>query len=171
MPLLARTVLTPLTINVRRGAVADLAAILADQRISAGGDVAVGVGPGQGQQIADLLRPSLDSADIFTVTGGTLDAALELAEKLRARSYDAVVGIGGGKTLDTAKYAATRYGIPMVSVATSLAHDGIASPVSILDHDGVRGSFGVQLPIAVVVDLDYVDTGPQRANRAGIGEM
>lgn len=169
MPLLARTVATPLTIDVRRGAVADLGALLSDQRISAGGDVAVVVGPGQGARIAEEVQ--LDAADMFTVTGGTLDGAVELADKLKARSYDAVVGIGGGRTLDTAKYAATRYGIPMVSVATSLAHDGIASPVSILDHDGVRGSFGVQLPIAVVVDLDYVDTGPQRSNRAGIAEM
>jgi glycerol-1-phosphate dehydrogenase [NAD(P)+] len=171
VPLLARTVLTPLTIDVRRGAVADLGAILADQRISAGGDVAVVVGPGQGEQIADLLRPTLDSADIFTVAGGSLDAALELAEKLRARSYDAVVGIGGGKTIDTAKYAATRYGIPMVSVATSLSNDGIASPTASLDHDGTRGSYGVHIPIAVVVDLDFVEKGPERQSRAGIAEM
>jgi glycerol-1-phosphate dehydrogenase [NAD(P)+] len=169
VPLLARTVAAPLHIDVRRGAVAGLGELLADQRISAGGDVAVVVGPGQGSRVADTIE--LDAADIFTAVGGTLDAAVELADKLHARSYDAVVGIGGGRTLDTAKYAATRYGIPMVSVATSLAHDGIASPVSILDHDGVRGSYGVQLPIAVVVDLDYVDTGPQRANRAGIAEM
>ena len=171
MPLLARTVLTPLTIDVRRGAVADLGAILADQRISAGGDVAVVVGPGLGEQIADLLRPALNSADIFMVAGGSLDAALELAEKLRARSYDAVVGIGGGKTIDTAKYAATRYGIPMVSVATSLSYDGIASPTASLEHDGIRGSYGVHIPIAVVVDLDFVEKGPQRRSRAGVAEM
>jgi glycerol-1-phosphate dehydrogenase [NAD(P)+] len=171
VPLLARTVLTPLTIDVRRGAVADLGAILADRRISAGGDVAVAVGPGQGERIADLLRPTLNSADIFTVTGGTLDGALDLAGKLNARSYDALVGIGGGRTIDAAKYAATRYGIPMVSVATSLSNDGIASPTASLEHDGTRGSFGVHIPIAVVVDLDFVDTGPQRRSRAGIAEL
>jgi glycerol-1-phosphate dehydrogenase [NAD(P)+] len=151
--------------------VADLGGILSDQRISAGGDVAIVVGPGQGQQLADVLRPRLDSADIFTVAGGTLDAANELAAKLRARNYDAVVGIGGGKTIDTAKYAATRYGIPMVSVATSLANDGIASPVATLDNEGTRGSYGVHIPIAVVVDLDYVEKGPGRQSRAGIAEM
>jgi glycerol-1-phosphate dehydrogenase [NAD(P)+] len=171
VPLLARSVTTPLAIDVRRGAVADLGAILADRRISAGGDVAVVVGPGLGEQVADLLRPRLDSADIFMAAGGTLEAADELGAKLRARSYDAVVGIGGGKTIDTAKYAATRYGIPMVSVATSLAHDGIASPVSSLSNGGVRGSYGVHIPIAVVVDLDFVEKGPQRQSRAGIAEM
>lgn len=171
MPLLARTVNTPLVIEVRRGAIADLGLLLADQRISAGGNVAVVVGPGQGERIVELIGPTLGSADIFTVAGGTLDTSLELGEKLRARSYDAVVGIGGGRTIDTAKYAATRYGMPMVSVATSLANDGIASPIATLDHEGGRPSYGVHIPIAVVVDLDFVEAGPDRQTRAGIGEL
>ena len=49
MPLLARSIQTPLHIEVRRGAVADLGRILADGRVSAGGDVAVVVGPGLGR--------------------------------------------------------------------------------------------------------------------------
>ncbi|MGW4942160.1 iron-containing alcohol dehydrogenase family protein [Actinoplanes sp. NPDC004185] len=171
MPLLARSVQTPLHIDVRRGAVADLGRILADGRISAGGDVAVVVGPGQGERIAEMIRPSLGSADVYTTTGGTLDAALELAAKLRSRSYDAVVGIGGGKTVDAAKYAANRWGMPMVSVATSLANDGIASPVASLINDGIKGSYGVHIPYAVIVDLDFVENGPDRVNRAGIGDV
>ncbi|WP_329105976.1 iron-containing alcohol dehydrogenase family protein [Micromonospora sp. NBC_01699] len=171
MPLLARTVNTPLVIEVRRGAIADLGPLLADQRISAGGDVAVVVGPGQGERIVELIRPTLGAADVFTVYGGTLDAALELGDKLPAGAYDAVVGIGGGKTIDTAKYAATRYGMPMVSVATSLANDGIASPIATLDHNGGRPSYGVHIPIAVMVDLDFVETGSDLRNRAGIGEV
>jgi glycerol-1-phosphate dehydrogenase [NAD(P)+] len=171
MPLLARSVQTPLHIDVRRGAVADLGRILADGRISAGGDVAVVVGPGQGERIAEMIRPSLGSADVYTTSGGTLDAALELAAKLRSRSYDAVVGIGGGKTVDAAKYAANRWGMPMVSVATSLANDGIASPVASLINDGIKGSYGVHIPYAVIVDLDFVENGPDRVNRAGIGDV
>ena len=171
MPLLARSVQAPLHIDVRRGAVTDLGAILADGRISAGGDVAVVVGPGQGERIAEMIRPSLGAADVFTTTGGTLDAAIELGAKLRSRSYDAVVGIGGGKTVDTAKYAATRWALPMVSVATSLANDGIASPVASLINDGIKGSYGVHLPIAVIVDLDFVENGPERINRSGIGDV
>jgi glycerol-1-phosphate dehydrogenase [NAD(P)+] len=171
MPLLARSVQTPLHIDVRRGAVADLGRILADGRISAGGDVAVVVGPGLGERIADLIRPSLGSADVYTTAGGTLDAALELAATLRSRHYDAVVGIGGGTTVDTAKYAATRWALPMVSVATSLANDGIASPVASLINDGIKGSYGVHIPIAVIVDLDFVENGPERVNRGGIGDV
>jgi glycerol-1-phosphate dehydrogenase [NAD(P)+] len=157
MPLLARSIQTPLHIDVRRGAVADLGRILADGRISAGGDVAVVVGPGLGEQVAELIRPTLGSADVYTTTGGTLDAALELAAKLRSRAYDAVVGIGGGTTVDTAKYAANRWGLPMISVATSLANDGIASPVASLVNDGIKGSYGVHIPFGVIVDLDFVE--------------
>jgi len=170
VPLLARTIVTPLSIEVRRGAVAALSEILADRHISAGGDVAVVVGPGQGERVVEMVRPGLRRADVFTVSGGTLDAALDLAAKLRHGSYDAVVGIGGGKTIDTAKYAASRYAVPMVTVATSLANDGIASPVASLDHEGVRGSYGAHIPIAVVVDLDFVENGPDRQVQAGIGD-
>ena len=105
------------------------------------------------------------------VEGGTVEAATELRARLRTGFFDAVVGIGGGKTLDTAKHAAALSGLPMVAVATSLAHDGIASPVSSLEEHGRKASFGVQMPIAVVVDLDYVRASEPRMRRSGIGDV
>lgn len=170
MPLLARMVACPLTVDVSSGAVASLSALLNDRRISANGHVAVVVGPGQGEQIVAVVRPSLVNADIFPVEGGTLEAALGLADELREGSYDAVVGIGGGRTLDVAKYAASVTGLPMVAVTTNVAHDGIASPVASLEHDGRKGSYGVHIPIAVVVDLEYVRRCPPRQLRAGVGD-
>jgi glycerol-1-phosphate dehydrogenase [NAD(P)+] len=170
MPLLARMVACPLTVDVRSGAVAALSRLLSDSRISALGHVAVIVGPGQGEHIVAEIRPVLENADIYPVEGGTLQAALRLAEALRASSYDAVVGIGGGRTLDVAKYAASLLGLPMVAMATNLAHDGIASPVASLDHDGRKGSYGVHIPIAVVVDLDYVRRCPPEQLRSGVGD-
>jgi glycerol-1-phosphate dehydrogenase [NAD(P)+] len=104
------------------------------------------------------------------VEGGSVEAATDLADRLRGGFYDALVGIGGGRTLDVAKLAASRTALPMVSVATNLAHDGLASPVSSLEHGGHKGSFGVQLPIAVFVDLDYVRRSEPGMRRAGIGD-
>jgi glycerol-1-phosphate dehydrogenase [NAD(P)+] len=171
MPLLARILTSPLFIDIRRGAIGGLGEILTDGRISAAGHVAVAVGPGLGQQIVEAIRPSLVNADVFHVAAGTLDAATGLQVKLRAKPYDAVLGIGGGRTLDVTKYAATRVALPMVAVATNLAHDGIASPVSSLEHEGGKGSFGVMMPLAVVVDLDYVHAAPQPMVRSGVGEV
>lgn len=171
MPLLARMVGAPLAVHVRAGAVADLAALLADGRISSGGHVAVAVGPGQGEQIAGTLRSKLSNAEIHIVEGGSLQAATQLASRLREGFFDALVGIGGGRTLDVAKHAASVSGLPMVAVATNLAHDGIASPVSSLQDAGRKASYGVQMPIAVLVDLDYVRASPAAMRRSGIGDV
>lgn len=171
MPLLARMLLSPLFIDIRAGAVSGLGDLLSDRRISADGHVAVAVGPGQGEKLVEAIRPTLANADVFTVRGGSLEASGELQAELRGKHYDALVGIGGGRTLDVAKYAATRLALPMVAVATNLAHDGIASPVSSLLHEGGKGSFGVGLPMAVVVDLDYVRGSPPRMVRSGVGDV
>ncbi|WP_067454114.1 iron-containing alcohol dehydrogenase family protein [Actinomadura macra] len=171
MPLLTRMLTAPLSIDVRRGAIAALGELLADKRIVTEGRVAIAVGPGQGDQIAEHVRPSLTACEVFQVEGGTVDAAVSLAGKLRAGSYEAVVGIGGGRTIDATKYAATLSGIPMVSVATNLSHDGICSPVASLVHEKGKGSFGVVMPLAMVVDLDYVRAAPDRLVRAGIGDV
>jgi glycerol-1-phosphate dehydrogenase [NAD(P)+] len=172
MPLLARILTAPLVVDVRRGAVADLGVLLADRRIATEGRVAVAVGPGQGDSVlGDLAPKHLGAAEVFRVEDSTVDTAVSLGKRLRAESYEAVAGIGGGKTIDVTKFAAHMAGIPMVAVATNLAHDGIASPISSLEHESGKGSYGVVPPVAVVVDLDRVRSGPPRLVRAGIGDV
>lgn len=169
MPLLARMLAAPLVIDVRPGAIAGLGDLLADWRIATRGQVAIALGPGQGDAIAAELR--IGAAEIFRVPDGSHDSAVALGTRLRAASYEVVAGIGGGKTIDVTKFAAHMAGIPMVSVATSLAHDGIASPVSTLAHESGSGSYGVAPPVAVVVDLDRVRRAPGALSVAGIGDV
>jgi glycerol-1-phosphate dehydrogenase [NAD(P)+] len=169
MPLLARMLAAPLVIDVRPGAVATLGDLLADSRIAMSGRVAVAVGRTQGASIAAELN--IPDAEIFPVCDGSHDTAVSLGKRLRAGAYEAVAGIGGGRTIDVTKFAAHMAGIPMVAVATNLAHDGIASPVSSLEHESGKGSYGVVLPVAVVVDLDRVRCAPPPMDRAGIGDV
>jgi glycerol-1-phosphate dehydrogenase [NAD(P)+] len=171
MPLLARMVASPITVDVRRGAIAGLGPLLVQGGISSGGKVAVLVGPGQGEAIAQELMPQLPAATVLPVRSASVDHARELALELRSSSHDAVVGIGGGRTLDVAKYVASLTGLPMVAVATNLSHDGIASPVASLEHEGRKGSYGVHIPLAVFVDLDYVRRAPARMVRSGVGDV
>ena len=171
MPVLARMLPSPLFVEIRSGAVAGLSTLLHERYISATGRVMVAVGPSQGREIWNGLSPSLPDADVFEVGDASLATAGELQAALGARGYDAVVGIGGGRTLDVAKYAATRAAVPMVAVATNLAHDGICSPVASLEHPHGKGSFGVAMPLAVVVDLDYVRAAPPHLVNAGVGDV
>ena len=169
MPLLTRVVGTPLTIDIGSGTVSRLAPLLADRRISSGGHVAVVVGPGLGEEIAEKI--DLGNATVWHTEGGGVEEATALARRLREGFHDALVGIGGGRTIDLAKYAASLSGLPMVAVATSLAHDGLASPVAALEDNGRKGSYGVQMPFAVMVDLDYVRRSEPSLRRGGIGDV
>jgi glycerol-1-phosphate dehydrogenase [NAD(P)+] len=171
LPLLARTVAAPIAIEVRPGAVGALPVLLSDGRISAGGAVAVVVGPGLGAELEARLEDTLPAADVFLVEGGSVEAAQELLGRLRAGHYDALVGIGGGRTLDVAKYAASMSGLPYVAVATSLAHDGLASPVASLTLQGRKRSYGVHIPIAVIVDIELVRRAPTAHLISGIGDV
>lgn len=171
MPVLSRMLPSPLFMDIRRGAVEGLDRLLHERFISAAGRVLVAVGPSQGDAIWATLQPALPEAEKIAVNDASLAEAGRLQAALGERGYDAVVAIGGGKTLDVAKYAATRAGVPMVAVATNLAHDGIASPVASLEHAHGKGSYGVAMPLAVVVDLDYVQAAPPSLVRAGVGDV
>src|SRR5258708_31302522 len=123
----------------RRGARAGLAGRRPDGRTAPWGGVAIGVGPGRGTTIAAELPPG--TADVIRIADGGYDSAVALGRDLRAGRYEAVAGIGGGRTIDVTKLAAHVAGIPMVAVATSLGHDGIASPVSTLAHESGSGAY------------------------------
>ncbi|WP_346081881.1 iron-containing alcohol dehydrogenase family protein [Actinocorallia cavernae] len=161
---------SPVVVDIRPGALDDLAGVLADERISQSGRLAVAVSGGSGAQLRERLAPSLPGASWYEVGGGTLDDAIRLAGEMKSGHYDAVVGLGGGKIIDCAKFAAARIGLPLVAVPTNLAHDGLCSPVATLDNDAGRGSYGVPNPIAVVIDLDVIRAAPARFVRAGIGD-
>lgn len=181
MAVLTRLIPGPAAVRIGAGAARELPAILADQRISTSGRLAIVISEGSGSELRERLREYLPAdAGWFPIRGGALDDAVDVADRIRASagsggghglgSYDTIVGLGGGRVIDVTKYAAARLGLPMVAVATNLAHDGICSPVSTLDNDAGRGSYGVPGPIGIVVDLDLVRDAPAAFVRAGIGE-
>ncbi|MEU7137458.1 iron-containing alcohol dehydrogenase family protein [Streptomyces sp. NPDC046261] len=170
MPVLTRLIPSPVVVDIRAGALNDLACVLADQRISSSGKLAIAISGGSGAALRERLAPALPGASWYEVGGGTLDDAITLGDRMKKGHYDAVVGLGGGKIIDCAKYAAARIGLPLVAVATNLSHDGLCSPVATLDNDAGRGSYGVPNPIAVVIDLDVIREAPVRYVRSGIGD-
>jgi glycerol-1-phosphate dehydrogenase [NAD(P)+] len=93
-----------------------------------------------------------------------------------SRSYragaDAIVAIGGGRTLDLGKHAAARAGLTLVVVPTQLSHDGICSPVAVVPNaTGRTESLGAIEPRAAFISLPTIAKAPPESIRAGLGDL
>ena len=83
----------------------------------------------------------------------------------------AVVGLGGGKALDMAKYLAFLAQKPYYAVPTSLSNDGFCSPMASLTIQGRRRSLAAALPHGVVIDVDVCLNAPRILWLSGVGDL
>lgn len=83
----------------------------------------------------------------------------------------AVIGFGGGKALDIAKYSAFLAKLPYLAVPTSLSNDGFCSPQASLVEQGARKSFPAAMPFGIVVDTEVCLHAPKILWLAGMGDL
>jgi len=96
-----------------------------------------------------------------------------LVEVIARTHIDVLVGMGGGKTIDTAKIAADRANVPIIVVPTIASTDAPCSGCAVLySEDGVFDSVHYQRmnPAAVLVDLEVIAAAPTRFLVAGMGD-
>jgi len=135
------------------------------------GSVAVASGSGFTREPGEVLARALGAEALHVGGNGTADVA-ELAGAQSLLDSDALVAVGGGRTIDVAKSACERAGRPVVVVPTQLTADGIASPVAVIrGESGAFESRHSRLPIAVAVDMDLVERAPAERARAGLGDL
>ena len=92
---------------------------------------------------------------------------------VRDRRIDVLVGMGGGKTIDTAKITADRAGIPVIVVPTIASTDAPCSGCAVVyTEEGVFASVHYQKmnPQAVLVDTKTIAAAPVRFLVAGMGD-
>ena len=98
--------------------------------------------------------------------------AARLGAAARHSGADAIVAVGGGRTIDMAKLAAARAGLVVIAVPTQLSHDGICSPVAVVpDPVGRADSLGAVPPRAVFISLPTLRDAPLGSLRAGLGDL
>lgn len=126
------------------------------------------------EPLEQRVRRAIDAenfaAEWHTVDGNRFEDAVRLFTGVR-KNVTAVIGIGGGKALDTAKYVAFLAGLPYLAVPTSLSNDGFCSPQASLTLDGKRRSLPAALPQGVILDVEVCLEAPKSLWLSGVGDL
>lgn len=162
----------PPLVRVKSGALQRIGKYMQRERMS---NIAVFSSHGLPEEIPDCLLDSLQQHERNLVCReeiceGSFEHACLMFQRL-PRNTDAIVGLGGGKAIDVAKYIAFLAGLPFISVPTSLSNDGFSSPQSSLTVDGKRRSLASKLPYGVLVDLDVCQQAPEILWLSGVGDL
>ena len=109
----------------------------------------------------------------FNVFGG--ECCMKEIEKHKNNmdKYDMVIGIGGGKTLDTAKAVSFYAHMPVMIVPTAASSDAPCSRLAVIYKED--GTFEKYLPLRsnpdmVIMDTEVIAKAPVRFLVAGIGD-
>jgi len=129
-------------------------------------------------EVGNIIRDSFQDANVslvFEAFGGecSKQEVERLREIVKTNNCDVVVGLGGGKVIDTAKAVAYYDKLPVVIVPTVASCDAPTSAMVIYYHDD--GKFQEVLltrrnPNVVLVDTHIIAKAPARLLVAGMGD-
>jgi len=94
----------------------------------------------------------------------------QIQKDVKKDNSDLIVGIGGGRSVDTAKLISYNLGKPFVSLPTAASHDGMASPFVSVKSDKPH-SIVATAPMGVFVDIDIIKKAPAKLLASGCGDL
>ncbi len=128
------------------------------------------------QTYGDTLLASLAAAGVGAIPtrfgGESTESEVARCSDL-AKGAQVVIGVGGGKTLDTAKIAARNMGARMITVPTIASTDSPTSSIGVIyTEEGVyvRVERCYRNPDVVLVDSQVILRAPVRFLAAGMGD-
>lgn len=97
----------------------------------------------------------------------------KVAKRASEENIDMIIGVGGGKSLDTAKGAAFKINIPVFTIPTISSTCAATSKLSVVYTD--KGTFDSfyrfeKPPIHCFIDSDIIANAPEKYLWAGIGD-
>ena len=124
-----------------------------------------------GMDVMESLKESgvevLEYQELDTVR---LEDLTSLAFSMPAKTQ-AIIGIGGGKVIDAAKYCGFLRNLAFISIPTSASSDGFSSASASLLVEGHRKSVPARLAYGIVVDTKIIKSAPKKFLYSGIGDM
>ena len=124
-----------------------------------------------GKDVMESLKESgvevLEYQELDTVR---LEDLTSLAFSMPAKTQ-AIIGIGGGKVIDVAKYCGFLRNLAFISIPTSASSDGFSSASASLLVEGHRKSVPARLAYGIVVDTKIIKSAPKKFLYSGIGDM
>lgn len=122
------------------------------------------------EKITDISH-DFGNAEIYAMKDASFDEAVVIAKKVCVEDIKVIIGIGGGRVLDTAKYAAHISKAVYICMPTSLSNDSLASPFSVLETYGrTRKTIECNIPTAIIVDTNMIINAPENQTLSGIGD-
>jgi glycerol-1-phosphate dehydrogenase [NAD(P)+] len=94
----------------------------------------------------------------------------QIQKDVKKDGSDIIAGIGGGRSVDSAKMVSFNLDIPFVSVPTAASHDGMASPFVSVKSDKPH-SIVASAPLGVFVEIDVIKKAPTKLMASGCGDL
>jgi len=162
----------PTILKVGKGALGEIGTYIKDSSIN---NAVIYFGNGLVELFGEQVMKSLKENEINLLEYRELDTVdindiIELAFAIDTKAQ-VIVGIGGGKVIDAAKYAAYLRKLPFVSVPTSASSDGFSSASASLLVNGRRTSVPAKMAYGIVADTDVIKSAPEKFLYSGIGDL
>lgn len=117
------------------------------------------------------IRENFGNAEVWEMVKADFDEAVSMAKKICMENVNVIIGFGGGRVLDVAKYAAFVSKTTYICLPSNLSNDSLASPFSVLGTVGSnRKTFKCQIPAAIIVDTSLIGKAPSSQTIGGIGD-
>lgn len=162
----------PTLLKVEPGALDQLGSYFREGHIQ---KVVIFFGNGLIDMFGSRVMNSLSNANIEVLEYQELDSVklediTSLAFTLPVKTQ-AVIGIGGGKVIDAAKYMGFLRKLPFISIPTSASSDGFSSASASLLIEGRRNSVPAKMAYGIIADTEVIKSAPDRFLYSGIGDM